>query len=163
MLELRPNQILVRLSAAHLEECRQWQEQIETEWRQAQQQRQVSQAPDVPPLPIPRRGGAIGGAFTYTIRLTPHGYHLAVKDAISQSEREWTTSGVCSDWVVFAVLYEREYQLLVQEFDRIKGDSFEDWVQRLVYSFCDNTLGRVTRVLDLHTGTQLDLTDYEGW
>lgn len=96
MLELRPNQICIKLSAAHLDDCRQWQAQIETEWRQAQQQRQASQSLDVSRLPIPRRGGAIGGAFTYTIRLIPDGYHLTVKDAISQAEREWITSNVCS-------------------------------------------------------------------
>jgi len=164
MIELGPNQILIHLSAAHLDECYQWQQQIEDQWRQAQAQRQSAHGSDPQQRLIPQRGGAIGGAFTYTIRPQTDGYHLSVKDAISEAERDWSASSDCADLMIFAVLHEREYGLLWQWFAQSEGDSFDRWVQtQLEYQLCNNTLGRIIKVRDLSTGVQLDLTDYEGW
>lgn len=138
-IEIRPNQILVSLSAAHLERCHQWQQQIETEWLQAQQQQQASQSPDAQQLPIPRRGGAIGGAFTYTIRPTSDGYRLSVHDAISRGERDWTASGGCADLAVFATLHEREYELLIDWFTQFENeDTTNDKQSRLAISDRDD-------------------------
>lgn len=144
MIELRSNQILVHLSAVHLDECYQWQQQIEDQWQQAQAQRQSAHAPDPQQRWMPQRGGAIGGAFTYTIRPQTGGYDLSVKDAISEAERDWSVSSDCADLRVFAVLHEQEYALLWQWFAQSEEDSFERWVQtQLEYQFCNNTLGRM--------------------
>ncbi|MGG6266263.1 hypothetical protein ACQ4M3_05415 [Leptolyngbya sp. AN03gr2] len=69
-----------------------------------------------------------------------------------------------TDAVVFAVLHEPDYQRLYQWWTQSTGDAFEDWLQsQLVYQFCDTTLGRITKVRNLTTRVQLDLTDYEDW
>lgn len=158
MLELTPDQIILKLSAVHLKECREWKREVEAQWRSAQLQDQAQTTSDVPPM------GAIGGTYSYTIRPIGEGYHLNVQDALSGTERAWSATATPSDFVVFATLFGHEYQRLSEWFAQGEYESFERWLKtELAYQFCDTTLGRITRVQVVNTGARLDLTEYEAW